>query len=58
MNEMDAVQLAVYAWATLEDAAHDMPNMPVAELFDRFLAWARKPVRPPYGATEPQQPSI
>lgn len=40
-SEMDPVQLAMYAWANLEEAAGDLPGMPVGEAFDRFLAWTR-----------------
>jgi hypothetical protein len=35
--ELDAVQLAVYLWTNLEEAAGDMPTMPVAKAFDRRL---------------------
>ena len=41
--EMGQTELAMYAWATLEDAAQDLPGVPVAEAFDRFLAWTRRP---------------
>ena len=39
--EKDGVQLAMHAWLTLEEAAGDMPRMPVAVAFHRFLAWTR-----------------
>jgi hypothetical protein len=39
--ENDSVQLAMHAWLTLEEAVADMPNLPVAIAFDRFLAWTR-----------------
>jgi hypothetical protein len=39
--EMDVVQLSVYGWITLEQAAADLPDLPVAEMFDRFLRWTR-----------------
>ena len=31
----------MYAWGNLEEAVQDLPDMPVAEAFDRFLAWTR-----------------
>jgi hypothetical protein len=40
-RELDAVQLAMYAWASLEQAVGDLPAMPASEAFDRFLAWTR-----------------
>ena len=43
VGEMDEVQLAIYAWRTLEDVAADQPTMSAAEMFDRFLAWTRRP---------------
>jgi hypothetical protein len=39
--EMDPTGLAMYAWGNLEEAAGDMPGMPVGEMFERFLAWTR-----------------
>jgi hypothetical protein len=39
--ELGPIQLAMYAWANLEQAAGDLPGMPVGEMFDRFLAWTR-----------------
>ena len=41
-TEMGAVQLAMYGWTNLEEAAQDMPTILPSELFDRFLAWTRK----------------
>ena len=43
--ELSPVRLAMYCWVNLEEAAGDLPDMPVAEAFDRFLAWTR--VSPP-----------
>lgn len=39
--EMDRIQLAIYCWVNLEEAARDMPTVPASEFFDRFLAWTR-----------------
>ena len=39
--EMGLVQLAVFMWSNLEEAAGDLPTMPVAAAFDRFIAWTR-----------------
>jgi hypothetical protein len=38
-GEMDSMQLAMYAWVNLEEAAEDMPAMSPDEMFERFLAW-------------------
>lgn len=40
-DELGLIQRAVFMWGNLEEAAGDMPGMPVAEAFDRFLAWTR-----------------
>jgi hypothetical protein len=40
-GEMDTVQLAMYAWVNLAEAAEDIPAMPADEMFERFLAWTR-----------------
>ena len=40
-SELDSIQLALYAWVNLEEAAGDMPLMPAGEAFQRFLAWTR-----------------
>lgn len=40
-SRFDRVQLAMYAWGQLEEAVGDLPAMPAAEAFDRFLAWTR-----------------
>ena len=37
--------LPIHAAAYLADAADDMPNVPVAELYERFIAWTRPPSR-------------
>ena len=37
--ELDRVQLAIYMWVNLEEAAHDMPKGPADELFERFIKW-------------------
>lgn len=34
-------RLAMLQWGNLEDAAGDLPGMPVAEAYDRFIAWTR-----------------
>lgn len=39
--ELGPVQLAVYMWANLEEAAGHLPDLPISEAFDRFLAWTR-----------------
>ncbi|MET8150669.1 hypothetical protein ACIBSW_11315 [Actinoplanes sp. NPDC049668] len=39
--ELGLVQLAMYMWANLEEAAGDLPDLPTTEAFDRFLAWTR-----------------
>lgn len=39
--ELGSVQLAMYLWTNLEEAAGDLIGMPVAEAFDRFIAWTR-----------------
>jgi hypothetical protein len=38
-TELGPVQLSVYMWASMEEAAGDLPDMPSAEFFDRFLRW-------------------
>ena len=40
--ELGPTALAVYAWEHAEEAAPQLPGMPVAEFFDRFLTWARR----------------
>lgn len=40
-TDLDRVQLAMFAWASLEEAAGDLPGIPADEAFDRFLAWTR-----------------
>ena len=44
-TQMDPVQLAMYLWSNLEEAAGDLPDMPVGEAFDRFISWTRSPNR-------------
>jgi hypothetical protein len=44
---MGIVQLAMYAWMNFDDAVADMPDMPVAEAYERFIAWARRPPSTP-----------
>ncbi|MFI7540602.1 hypothetical protein [Actinoplanes sp. NPDC049599] len=39
--ELSPVRLAMYLWTSLEEAAGDMPGMPVAEAYGRFIAWTR-----------------
>lgn len=41
--EMDTVRLSVYLWGSLEEAVGDLPAMPAAEAFDRFMAWVPRP---------------
>lgn len=41
---MDAVQVAIYAAGLLEEAVGDLPATPPGELFNRFLAWTRRPL--------------
>lgn len=41
VGEMDSVQLAMYLWVNLEEAAGDLPTTPPREFFDRFLSWSR-----------------
>lgn len=41
--QLDSMQLAIYAWVNLEEAVGDLPAMPAAEAFDRFLGWTRRP---------------
>ncbi len=43
VTQLDPVQLAIYLWINLEEAAGDLPDMPVAEAFARFIAWTRSP---------------
>lgn len=37
--ERSPTQLAVFMWAQLESAAHDLPNASLGEMFERFLKW-------------------
>lgn len=37
--ENSPTRLAVFMWAQLEEAAHDLPNASVGEMFERFLKW-------------------
>lgn len=39
--DQDLVQLAIYMWNQLEQAVHDLPPTPAAEMFERFLKWTR-----------------
>jgi hypothetical protein len=39
LSEIDRSSLAVYMWLNLHDAVMELDAMPVAELFDRFIAW-------------------
>ncbi len=41
--ELNTIQLALYTWTHREEAAADLRGMPMAEAFDRFLAWTRPP---------------
>lgn len=43
MAQLDSMQLAIDAWVNLEEAVGDLPAMPAAEAFDRFLGWTRRP---------------
>jgi hypothetical protein len=36
---MGRVNLSVYMWSSLEEAARDMPDGPPQELFERFIRW-------------------
>lgn len=38
--------LAMTMWVHLEEAAGDMPTMPVGEAFERFLNWTWSANRP------------
>lgn len=38
---LSPVQVAMYMWGNLEEAARDLPDLPVSEAFDRFLKWTR-----------------
>lgn len=38
-REMDRSKLAVFMWASLEEAIGDMPTGPPTELFERFVKW-------------------
>jgi hypothetical protein len=40
---MDPVGLAVLMWVRLEEAVTDLPRVPPAELFERFLHWTHHP---------------
>lgn len=40
-EELDSVQLAIYMWANIEEAAPQLAGMSMSETFDRFLAWTR-----------------
>jgi hypothetical protein len=33
--------LAILMWGYLEEAARDMPGLPVGEFFARFIGWTR-----------------
>jgi hypothetical protein len=33
------VQVAIYMWQRLEEAVHDPPPAPAAEIFERFIKW-------------------
>jgi hypothetical protein len=41
LDEMSSIELAMFCWANLEEAAGDMPQMTAAEAFDRFMNWSR-----------------
>jgi hypothetical protein len=43
VGRLDRIGLAMYAWDRLEEAAGELPQAPVGELFERFLAWTRRP---------------
>jgi hypothetical protein len=51
-GEMNATQLAMLGWNLLEAAVRDMPDMPGAELFARFVAWTRTAPRAEEGPSE------
>lgn len=36
----DPTQQRIYLWLHLEEAAEQLPPMPVAEAIERFLSWA------------------
>ena len=40
-GEMDSTQLRIFMWLTLEQAAAQLPGLPVSEAYDRFLAWTK-----------------
>jgi hypothetical protein len=37
--DLDPVALAITMWHSLEEAVLELPGMPPAELFDRFISW-------------------
>ncbi|MFY1637751.1 hypothetical protein ACN27F_31520 [Solwaraspora sp. WMMB335] len=41
--DLDQVALGVYAAELMAQAAHDLPDISAADLFDRFLSWTRDP---------------
>jgi hypothetical protein len=42
-----SVALGELAWQMLEQAVRDRPDLPLAELFDRFVSWTLPPEPPP-----------
>lgn len=40
---LDRIGLAMHAWDRLEEAALELPGSTSKELFERFLAWTRRP---------------
>lgn len=38
---MPSMQLGMFTWMCLEEAAGDLPDLTPADLYDRFLAWMR-----------------
>lgn len=41
MTQMTRVERAILMWTYLEAAAGDVGDMPVREIFDRFIRWTR-----------------
>ena len=35
----DRTQAAIYMWQQLEEAVHDLPPAPAAQIFERFIKW-------------------
>lgn len=52
VSEGAGVSLAIVMWGYLEDAVQELPSMPAAEVFDRFISWTRPTVLLPDITTE------